>query len=188
MILIYQYYNSLILTIPLLPPIPMWPNLHHHPPVLSVSAVSGSLEHILAVPKHDCLGTSKDACRLDHGTCHSFRSTVGLQWESGACISVYRCFFSSGTPTQVMFLSYCQVSCAYNVNHMKLSSFSPTLFPEKIPERCASMERLKSLMEDWCSSFQASIFCISAKWEQGKGSHSIVCLLAKVKFLGLILE
>lgn len=132
MILICQYYNSLILTIPLPPPIPMWPNLHHHPPVPSVSAVPGSLEHILAVPKHGCLGTSKDACGLDRGTCHSFCSTIGLQWETGACVSVYRCFFSSGTPAQVMFLSYCQVFCAYSVNHMWNSLVSlPHFFLKK---------------------------------------------------------
>lgn len=148
MILIYQYYNSLILTIPLLPPIPMWPNLHHHPPVLSVSAVPGSLEHILAVPKHDCLGTSKDACGLDRGTSlvpFHYWSAM-RKWGMYFCLQVFLQFWYPCS-SNVSFLLP-SVLCLQCQSYVKLSSFSPTLFPEKIPERCASKERLKSLMED----------------------------------------
>lgn len=176
--LVYQYYNSLILTVPPPPPIRTWPNLHHHPPVPLVATVPGSLEHILAVPKHGCLGASNDTCRLDHGACHLFHSTTGLQWESGhvflsTSLSSVLVYFCS---SNISFLQP-SVLCWQCQSYVKLSSFSPKPFPEKMPERCASKERLKSLVRDqWCLE-SGTIFCIFKKWEQGKGSHRIFCWL-----------
>lgn len=117
--LIYQCYNSLILTIPFPPPISAWPNPHEHPPMPSLSTVPESLEHILAVPKHGCLKTSNDACRLNHGTCHLFQSPIGLQWESVICIVVYKSFFSSDTLLLEKFFFF-TAKCpgADSVNHM----------------------------------------------------------------------
>lgn len=82
---VYEVLFSHLSVLQFLNLLPFLPDLihAHRAPVPSVPIVPEPLEHILAVPKHSCLGTSNDACRLDHGTCHLFHPTIGLQWERG---------------------------------------------------------------------------------------------------------
>lgn len=113
-------------------------------------------------------------------------------WSAVRKLDMYFCLQVSlpfwYTSAQVVFVFYCQVSSANRVNHMWNSNFSCKPFPEKKPERCASKERLKSLVEDWWFLERGTIICIFKKWEQGKGVTPLSVCWLKLKFLGLILE
>lgn len=109
-------------------PIPTWPNPRHHPPVPLASPVLGSLVHVLAVPKHGCLGTSNDACMLDHGTCSIpllvCSGKVGHVFLSASLSSVLVCFCSSH-----FYFLLPSVLCWQCQFHVKLSNLSCKPFP-----------------------------------------------------------
>lgn len=119
---IYQYCNSLII-LPFLPDLihAIIPLCHWHPQCLG-------LVHVLAVPKHGCLGTSNDACMLDHGTCSIpllvCSGKVGHVFLSASLSSVLVCFCSSR-----FYFLLPSVLCWQCQFHVKLSNLSCKPFP-----------------------------------------------------------